>query len=760
MQRYITILIATVLLLCDGEQSYGSSLKNHREQEHYRDEDYPFMNVSLPWDVRVDDLVGRLTLEEIIDQMSHGSWREGGPAPAIPRLNIGPYQFGTECLSGDVQAGNATSFPMSIGMAATFDPGLIFQVARATGVEVRAKHNSYVKEKEYGMHTGLSCWSPVINIMRHPLWGRNQETYGEDPYLTSILGQHFVYGLQADHPRYVLANAGCKHFDAYGGPENIPQSRFSFNAQVSDRDWYMTFLPQFKACVEAGTYSIMCSYNSVNGVPACASKELLIDILRTKWKFKGYVISDEGALEFILSFHKYTKNEVETAAAAVNAGCNLELGLPSLKKNIYSYLGEAVTKKLVNESTLRDLVKPSFYTRMRLGEFDPAGMNPYTSLNLSVVQSIEHRRLSLEATVKSYVMLKNDKNLLPLKDLSMNITLLGPFANNISGLFGDYSPNNTKSYVSTPYSELSLIMGEKLTYLPGCSDPKCSTYFPGPVIDAAKMSDLVIVCLGTGITIEAEGRDRSDLSLPGHQLQLLQDAVSVGRPTILVLYNAGPVDISWAKAKVPVIMLNFLPGQNAGKALVAVLLGYENPAGRLPYTWPASMSQVPDMTNYSMDGRTYRYFKGDPLYPFGYGLSYTNFSYSNIVVPKEIKPCDQAVVTAELRNIGNRNGDEVTQLYINWPKATVPVPQMQLVGVKRTFLEASQSIELSFTIEAAQFAVYTDQMVIEPGPINVYLGGQQYGQKTSAPSNVLHAVITIDGTEPVPISQCLGDVTA
>ncbi|CAB3982823.1 probable beta-D-xylosidase 5 [Paramuricea clavata] len=747
VRRCLILFIATVLSYA-GRQSYGSTL-GHRDH-------YQFRNVSLPWDVRVEDLVKRLTLEEIIDQMAHGSWKDGGPAPAIPRLNISAYQFGTECLSGDVEAGDATSFPMSIGMAATFDPGLIYQVARATGIEVRAKHNSYVKAKEYGMHTGLSCWSPVINIMRHPLWGRNQETYGEDPYLTSILGQQFVHGLQADHPRYVLANAGCKHFDAYSGPENIPQSRFSFNAQVSDRDWYMTYLPQFQACVEAGTYSIMCSYNSVNGVPACANKKLLTDILRTKWKFKGYVISDEGALEFILFFHKYTKTKVETAAAAVNAGCNLELGLPNVSKNIYSYLGEAVTEKLVNESTLRELVKPLFYTRMRLGEFDPPEMNPYTSLDLSVIQSKKHQLLSLEAAIKSFVLLKNEKDLLPLKDLSMRITILGPFANNIAGLFGDYSPDIMKSYVSTPYSELSLIMGENLTYLAGCENPTCSTYYPGPVMDAAKKSDLVIVCLGTGITIETEGHDRADLSLPGHQLELLQDAVSVGKPTILVLYNAGPVDISWAKDNVDVIMLNFLPGQNAGKALVAVLLGYANRAGRLPYTWPVNMDQVPDMTNYSMDGRTYRYFKGDPLYPFGYGLSYTNFNYSNIVVPKEIKPCDQAVVTAELKNIGTRSGEEVTQVYINWPNATVPVPRMQLVGMKRSFLETSQSVRLSFTIQAAQFAVYTNEMVIEPGLINVYLGGQQYGQKTSNPSNVLHAVISIVGTKSVPLSQCGG----
>ncbi|MEE6484296.1 hypothetical protein FKM82_013830 [Ascaphus truei] len=277
-------------------------------------QEYPFMDPSLPWDDRVKDLIGRLTLKEMMLQMARGGVMQNGPAPPITRLGVKPYSWNTECLRGDALApGWATSFPQALGLAASFSPELVSQVANATATEVRAKHNYFVSIGNYDDHTGLSCFSPVINIMRHPLWGRNQETYGEDPYLSGVLAAAFVRGLQGDHPRYVKASAGCKHFAAHGGPENIPVSRFSFDAKVEERDLRMTFLPQFHACVRAGSYSVMCSYNRVNGVPACANKMLLSDVLRTEWGFRGYVVSDEGAVEFIIWQHKYTSSFLETA---------------------------------------------------------------------------------------------------------------------------------------------------------------------------------------------------------------------------------------------------------------------------------------------------------------------------------------------------------------------------------------------------------------------------------------------------------------
>lgn len=277
-------------------------------------EDFPFRDPTLPWEERLDDLMARLTLKEMVLQMARGGAKNNGPAPPIDRLGIGPYNWNTECLRGDVEAyGWATSYPQALGLAASFSPELIYQVANATATEVRAKHNIFASLGDYRDHTGLSCFSPVLNIMRHPLWGRNQETYGEDPFLTSELAVAFVMGLQGNHPRYIKASAGCKHFDVHGGPENIPTSRLNFDAKVEERDWRMTFLPQFEACARAGTFSFMCSYNRINGVPACANKKLLTDILRGEWGFQGYVVSDEGAVELIMVGHHFTHNFLDTA---------------------------------------------------------------------------------------------------------------------------------------------------------------------------------------------------------------------------------------------------------------------------------------------------------------------------------------------------------------------------------------------------------------------------------------------------------------
>ncbi|XP_055955055.1 uncharacterized protein LOC126809597, partial [Patella vulgata] len=388
-------------------------------------QDYPFRNVSLSWDVRVDDLVGRLTLDEMTLQMAKGGAGQNGPAPAISRLGIGPYQWNTECLHGSV-GHNATSYPQSIGLAATWSYDTIHTTAKAIAEDVRAIHNEAVKAGNYSQWTGLGCFSPVINMMRDPRWGRNQETYGEDPFLSGMLAKAYVKGLQGDHPRYIRANAGCKHFNVHGGPENIPSSRWSFDSKVSMRDWRTTFLPAFRHCVEAGTYSLMCSYNSINGVPACANKELLTDILRTEWGFKGYVVSDEAAVEGITYGHHYTNNSIECAAAAITAGCNLELAENNYIP--YYFAADAVHQGFITEDLVRDRVKPLFYTRMRLGEFDPPELNPYTSINTSVIHDQAHTALAIEVAMKSFVLLKNS-GVLPLKKSVYNsIAIVGPTA--------------------------------------------------------------------------------------------------------------------------------------------------------------------------------------------------------------------------------------------------------------------------------------------------------------------------------------------
>ncbi|KAE8624175.1 hypothetical protein XENTR_v10005854 [Xenopus tropicalis] len=723
---------------------------------------YPFMDPSLPWDKRVTDLISRLTLEEMVLQISRGGVQQNGPAPPIPRLGVKPYSWNTECLRGDAQApGWATSFPQALGLAATFSPQLVARVANATATEVRAKHNYFMSVGNYDDHTGLSCFSPVINIMRHPLWGRNQETYGEDPYLTGLLATAFVKGLQGDHPRYIKANAGCKHFAAHGGPENVPVSRFSFDAKVEERDLQMTFLPQFHECVQAGTYSIMCSYNRVNGVPACANKRLLTDILRTEWGFNGYVVSDEGAIEYIMEKHKYTSSFLETAVEALNSGCNLELSI-NLADNVFMKVQDAVKFGNITIETLKERLYPLFYTRMRLGEFDPPEMNPYSSLDLRSVQSKEHRDLALEAAIKSFVLLKNTRNTLPLSLQSITgkkIGIIGPFADDPMGLFGDYEPHPDSQYISTPRGGITMLPVQ-VSFAAGCSDARCEKYSPEEIKQLVKSVDITVVCLGTGITVETEGSDRQDLSLPGHQADLLKDAVTsaAGHPVILLLFNAGPLDVSWAKSNdgVHAILECFFPAQAAGIAIAKLLVGADgvSPAGRLPATWPSGMEQVPPMENYTMQGRTYRYYGNQmPLYPFGYGLSYTNFHYSELIMNSSLGTCDILHLSVQVQNNGSRAGEEVVQVYISWVFASVPVPGWQLVGTEKVTIPAAASVKVSFSILPKQRAVWTDLWMLEPMVFQLYVGGQQPFQDTQAPSNILQGSFIVVGL-PQPLSTC------
>ncbi|XP_064596531.1 xylan 1,4-beta-xylosidase-like [Liolophura sinensis] len=714
--------------------------------------DFPFRNISLSWEERVNDLVGRLTLDEIVPQMARTQ-----PAPAIDRLGIKAHDWDTECLRGDVSSGDATSFPQALGLAATFSPSIIFRVAEATSVEVRAKYNNYTKYDVHGYHKGISCFSPVINIMRHPLWGRNQETYGEDPFMNGLYAQHFVAGLQGDHPRYVRASAGCKHFDVHGGPDSYPVSRSSFDAKVATRDWRLTFLPAFRMCVEAGTYSVMCSYNRINGVPACANKKLLTDVLRGEWGFTGYVVSDEAAIENIVYAHHYLNTSVQTVAACLNAGCNLELApAKNEDRDFFMDMAQAVQDGSLTMDTVIERVKPLFYTRLRQGEFDPPEMNPYNRINLTVIESEPHITLAREAAVKSFVLLKNNNNFLPINTPSQyeKVAIVGPMSDNPSQLFGDYAPNNPPGYTITPFHGLQSIW-PTISMASGCSATACTDYNSGDVEKAINGSNIVFVCLGTGQSLEAEGHDRMNMDLPGSQLQLLQDAVKYanGAPVVLLMFNAGPLDIAWADQNEAVssILACFFPAQETGNALQQVLLGDESPAGRLPYTWYRSADQIPEITNYTMAERTYRYFTGDPLYPFGYGLSYTNFTYTDITIgSSSIQAGEPQTVSVTLHNSGAAISDEVVQVYISWVSPSTTMPQLQLVGYDRLrqIGPVVTSLTVKFVIDPRQMAQWDDskeQFFIESGEIRVYAGGQQPNQKRSVASNVLQGSFQVTG---------------
>ncbi|BFZ18922.1 hypothetical protein BsWGS_21961 [Bradybaena similaris] len=721
-----------VLLLCSWNRLLSGQM-------------YKFENISLPWSDRVNDIVSRLTVDEMQLQMARGGVGEyGGPAPAIPRLRIGPYQWDSECASGAVrEQENATAFPEAIGMSATFSPDLLHRVAAAIGQEVRGKHNDFVKRGIYASHTGASCFSPVINIVRDPRWGRIEETYGEDPFLSGVAAEHYVMGLQGNHPRFVQATAGCKHFNVHGGPEN---GRGNFDAKVTDHDWRMTFLPAFRKCVHAGTFSLMCSYNRVNGVPACAHKQLLTDILRTEWKFTGYVISDQSAIENIITQHHYVNNSVDAVAAAVNAGCNIELG-NNVAQNVYMSIADAVKQGKITEEMLRERVKPLFYTRMRLGEFDPPNNNPYAQLNNSVVESPEHIALAVEAASKSFVLLKNQNNTLPLKQGAyQHVAIIGPWDDNANLLFGDYHASTHASYIKTPLRALRQVYPSARSGK-ACNDTNlCQQYNQNVTRSVVNGADLVIVLLGTGTAVEGEGHDRNSLELPGHQKQLLEDVISFNTHAkiVLVLFNAGPVNVSFAheSVRVDAILECFYPGQATGDALVKVLTnsdGKSSPAGRLSVTWPRYTSQLQPIGNYSMEGRTYRYLKTDPLYPFGYGLSYSSFQYDVLQLGDLKSPTENLNVSVSVKNTGKLDADEVIQCYLEWGNKSLPVPQRQLVYFDRVHISAGQTIRHSFQIRWDNWA-YRDngKWLIQQGSMKLFCGGQQPGQRTQIPeSNVI-----------------------
>ncbi|XP_055955005.1 uncharacterized protein LOC130010499 [Patella vulgata] len=713
--------------------------------------DFPFYNVSLTWKERVDDLVGRLTLPEMIGQMAKGK----GGTDAIPRLDIKPFEWWTECLRGDVQQGG-TGFPEAIGLAAAFSPEVIYDVSRATGIEIRAKNTMFSKAGNFNVGTGLSCCSPVINIMRDPRWGRNEETYGEDPFFTGVYAEAFVRGLQGEHPRYVLASTGCKHFDTYTGPEDIPVSRFGFNAEVSMRDLRTTFLPAFRTCVNAGTYSIMCSYSSVNGVPSCASKELLTDILRDEWGYEGLVISDNVALEYMITAHHYVNNSLDAAVASLEAGCNIEIS--SSKSKVYDHIGEAVSSGRVSETRVRELMKPVMYNRMRLGEFDPPEMNPYTNLDMSVIQSPEHRQIALQTAMKTMVLLKNLNNFLPTRvGIFHKIAIVGPAANDPHVQTGGYSPAVDPRYTTTPLMNLSRL-GNTVQYSNGCNgNTTCIDYDQAGIIKAVQGVDLVIVCLGLGNAVEKEFYDRPNIALPGKQLELLQDSVNnspANTPVLLIMFNAGPVDITWADSnpRVVAILEAFYPSQATGEALFNVLtMNGPNsaPAGRLPCTWPMNENQIPPMVNYSMEGRTYRYINYDPLYPYGYGLSYTSFTYSNLQFSQSILAGNDVEGSVDVYNNGQISADEVIQVYINWQNSPVPTPKLQLVDFKRQYIIAQNKIRVTFRVKGENMAVWMEDnsgWMVYPGQYGLFVGGQQPNQKKTADSNVLSGTFTVTKT--------------
>jgi len=828
------------------------------EEPAYRDLERSF-------EERAADLVARMTLEEKVAQI-------GNDAPAIPRLGIGAYEWWNEALHGVARAGAATVFPQAIGLAATFDPQLMNEVATAISDEARAKHHEFAKRGQHRRYQGLTFWSPNINIFRDPRWGRGQETYGEDPYLTALMGVEFVKGLQGDDPKYLKLVATAKHFAVHSGPE---ADRHRFDVYPSERDLYETYLPAFRALVqEGGAHSVMGAYNRVNGESASASPRLLQDILRKDWGFDGYVVSDCDSIEDIFLHHKIVDTAEKAAALGVKNGCDLDCG------KTYDALTAAVRQGLVIEADIDVAVRRLMLARLKLGMFDPPERVRWAQIPYSVNQSPAHDQLARRAAQASIVLLKNDR-LLPLPRDLRTIAVIGPTADEIMSLLGNY--------YGTPASPVTILQGirdaagpkTRVLYsrgadlVEGREEPRAAPlieaihlrpaagsteqglkgeYFRGRVfagepvltridarvafrwdraaptdtlvaqgqmpdeqglsgddfsvrwtgqllppvsgryelsvgandgfrlfldgrrlledwelnarvqsksafvdleagktydlkleyfedirdaevrlgwrmpgakppleeaIDAARAADVVVFVGGLTGDVEGEemkvnypgfsGGDRTDLRLPSSQQKLLEALQETGKPVVLVLTAGSALAVDWAKDHLPAILVAWYPGQRGGSALADVLFGDANPAGRLPVTFYKASEKLPPFDDYAMHGRTYRYFEGQPLYPFGHGLSYTQFEYSDLKLDhSKTNTSSTLQVSARIKNVGSRAGDEVVQLYVRPTDPKRSRALKELRGIERLTLKPGEERRVSFTLIPSRDLTYYD----------------------------------------------------
>ena len=842
-----------------------------------------YLNPRLTIQRRVDDLVSRMTLEEKIGQMMN-------KAPAVERLGIPAYDWWNEALHGVAYAGHATVFPQAIGLGATWNEELVRSVATAISDEARAKYNDAVRRDFRRRFYGLTFWSPNINIFRDPRWGRGQETYGEDPHLTSRLGVAFVRGMQGDDPVYLKTIATPKHYAVHSGPEH---SRHTFDARPPERDLEETYLPAFRAAVvEARAGSVMCAYNRLNGEPLCASPRMLKEVLRERWGFDGYVVSDCDAVADIYKKHMFRQTEEEGVAVAVKSGTDLTCGYE------YRALPAAVKAGLVAEAEIDTAVKRLFAARLRLGLFDAPGSNPYARIPFEVNDSAAHRELAARAARESIVLLKNERGALPLRKDLKTIAVIGPNADSLEVLLGNYhgipsrwvtplegirrkvSPRTRVTHalgttltgdaiLPVPASSLYTsadkgARGLKAEYFdnkdlqgtpvatrteeqlnfdwftdapaPGINTDNWSARWTGyfvppasgayrfgaraddgvrvflderPIVDnwrdgstktltqaldfeagrayklrveyyeryasataklvwgppglndslreealrTAREADVVVMTLGLSPSLEGEemdvkvkgfsGGDRTDLELPEAQDALLKAVVATGKPVVLVLMNGGALAVNWAQGNVGAIVEAWYPGEEGGTAVADVLFGDYNPAGRLPVTFYKSVEQLPPFDDYRMEGKTYRYFKGDPLYPFGHGLSYTTFRYFGLKLGSKSYTAGQNVeLSVEVQNTGARAGDEVVQLYVTDAEASSTVPVRALRGARRVHLRPGERRRVGFTLTPADLALVDERgrRLLEPGEFRISVGGKQPGFRGAADAHTTGVV--------------------
>jgi beta-glucosidase len=689
-----------------------------------------FKDTNGPFSERVTDLIGRLTLEEKVGLMSH-------PAKGVPRLGIPAYNYWSEALHGVARNGRATVFPQAIGLAATWDPALILRVATAIGDEARAKYHAALKRHGYTQqYQGLTFWSPNINLFRDPRWGRGQETWGEDPFLTGTMASAFVRGLQGDHPKYLKAAACAKHYAVHSGPE---RDRHHFNAICTPRELHDTYLPAFKTLVtEAKVEAIMGAYNRTLDEPCCASQLLLVDLLRGEWGFEGHVVSDCGALTDIHAHHNVTQDAAESAALALQNGCDLGCDC------VFDEIPAAIERGLMTEADVDRALTHTLGTRFKLGMFDPDDEVPYTSIPMDVVACPAHRQLAYETAAASVVLLKNKNNLLPIKPDTKSLFLTGPNAASLEVLLGNYYGFNNDMSTMLEGIAGRVPEGMGMEYHPGTLLKQASEISLSWAPGMAQAADLTIACVGSSPMLEGEegaslltplNGDRDTIFLPPNQVEFIQQIAAQGAKIILVVTGGSPIALGEVENLVEAIIFVWYPGMEGGRAVADVLFGDVSPSGKLPLTFPKSLDQLPPFEDYSMEGRTYRYMTAEPLYPFGFGLSYSQFEFADLTLEQtEVSAGTCLAFSVIVQNTGNCPAAEVAQYYLSDLDASTLVPQHHLIGFERVTMAPGECRTLYFVITPEMMSFFDDRgkLTLEPGSFHLEVGSCSPGPRGQA----------------------------
>jgi len=689
-----------------------------------------------------DSILLLLTIEQKASQLLSTS-------RSIPEHGIEMYNWWNEALHGVARSAKATVFPQAIAMGATFDPELIKKTADVISTEARAIFNIFSRKDIRTEYTGLTFWSPNVNIFRDPRWGRGHETYGEDPLLTGKIGKAFVQGLQGNHHKYLKVAAGAKHFAVHSGPENI---RHSFNAKVNLQDLNETYLPAFKELVDANVEIFMCAYNRLNGEPCCGSNFLLNNLLREKWGFKGHVVSDCGAIHDIKSNHNFTISDEESIAYAIKGGVDLNCG------SLYNLIPKAIEQGLLTEKDVDKSLKRLLMTRLKLGILNPVNDNPYSYLNEKDINNKKHINLAKDVASKSIVLLKNSKNILPLSKNINRLFVTGPNAANVNTLLANY--NGLSSNIVTPLEGITAKVsnGTIIRFNKGV-DLINNNNRTDWSASLAGSSDVTIAVMGISALIEGEegaaissdaNGDRKTISLPDNQIDYIKKLREKAgdKPIVLVLKSGSAIDLSEISKYVDAIIYAWYLGEQGGNAIADIIFGDINPSGKLPITIPKSLAEIPPYNDYNMDNRTYKFTKYKPMYPFGFGLSYSNFVYSNLSLErKKIKMGNSIKLNFELKNESKIPGDEVFQVYIKDIDASFRTPNSSLIFFKRMHLKSGEKRKISIIINEDMMAMVNKvgEKQIEPGDFKIYVGGSSPGQRSEELEKYLmEAVFTVE----------------